>query len=182
MPLDALGYRKYAVRMDQASPIVALTEADAFIVAVARQFKADIQLAELALTHAKTDAARTMAARIRDDSERVLLDIARFSTRQNLPLTEPCATNQESLLQCMREMAAVDFDYVYVERVATHHRLGVQLLRSGLAIKNPEIAALATRLLAVIEARAKLSRNLTDRIDALTVGDTDELGRRSLRH
>jgi len=147
-----------------------LNEADAFIVAVTRQFKADMQLAELALTRAKVDAARTMAARIRDDCERVLLDIARFSTRQNLPLNEPCSANQENLLECMRAMASVDFDYVYVERVAMHHRLGVQLLRQGQAIQIPEISALASRLLAVIEARANLSRQLSERIDSLTAG------------
>jgi predicted outer membrane protein len=156
--------------MKQTPPIIEPIEADAFIASVTREFTADMQLAELALTRATTDPVRTMATHISYDCDRALLDIARISTRKNLPLTEPSDTHQESLLKCMRALAGVDFDYVYIERVAMHHRLEVKLLKRGLAIKIPAISALASRLLAVVEARVKLSRHLSGRIESL-IGD-----------
>lgn len=160
--------------MNQPRPTIEPIEADAFIASVMREFTADVQLAELALTRATTDPVRTMATHICDDCDRAILDIARISTRENLPLTEPSDTHQESLLQCMRAMAGVDFDYVYIETVAMHHRLEVKLLKRGQAIKTPAISALASRLLAVVEARAKLSHHLSESLDCLKTGEARE--------
>jgi predicted outer membrane protein len=160
--------------MKQPRPTIEPIEADDFVVSVIREFKADMQLAELALSRATTDPVRTMAMHISDDCNRALLDIARISTRKNLPSTEPSDTHQESLLRCMRAMVGVDFDYVYTERIAMHHHLEVTLLKRGQTIKIPEISALASRLLAVIDARVKLSRHLSGRIDSLITGEPQE--------
>ena len=160
--------------MKQPPPIIEPIEADAFIASVMRAFTADMQLAELALTRATTDPVRTMAMHISDDCDRALLDIARIATRKNLPLGEPSDTHQESLLHCMRAMAGVDFDYVYIERIAMHHRLEVNLLKRGQTVNIPEISALASRLLVVVEARAKLSRHLSGRIESLMAGEARE--------
>jgi predicted outer membrane protein len=104
------------------------------------------------------------------------MDIARIATRKNLPLAEPCDTDQAWLLQRMREMVGVDFDYAYIDRISIHHRLEVKLLRRGQTIKNAEISALASRLLAVVEARAKLSRHLSESLDSLIGGEVREPG------
>jgi predicted outer membrane protein len=160
--------------MKQPRPIIEPIEADAFMASVIRDFTADGQLAELALTRATTDPVRTMAMRINDDCKRALLDIARIATRKNLPVAEPSGTNEAWLLQRMREMAGVDFDYAYVDRISIRHRLEVKLLKRGQTIKNPELSALASRLLAVVEARAKLSRHLSESLDSLIAGEPSE--------
>ena len=163
--------------MKQSDPTIVPMEADVFMASVMREFTADIQLAELALTRATADPVRTMAMHINDDCKRALLDIARVATRKNLPLAEPADTNQAWLLQRMGEMTGVDFDYAYIDRISIHHRLEVKLLRRGQSIKNPEISALASRLLAVVEARAKLSRQLSENFDSLGSGDARARGR-----
>jgi predicted outer membrane protein len=112
-----------------------------------------------------------MAMHIRDDCDRALLDIARIATRKNLPLAEPSDTNEAWLLQRIREMEGVDFDYAYIDRISIRHRLEVKLLKRGQTIKNPVISALASRLLAVVEARAKLSRHLSESLDSLTADE-----------
>jgi predicted outer membrane protein len=160
--------------MKQSRPTIEPIEAGAFIASVTNAFTADMQLAELALSRATTDPVRTLATHISDDCDRALLDIARFSTRENMPLTEPSDTHQESLLQCMRAIAGVNFDYVYIERVAMHHRLELKLLNRGQSIKTPAISALASRLLAVVEARAKLSHHLSESLDCLRAGEARE--------
>jgi hypothetical protein len=68
----------------------------------------------------------------------------------------------------------VDFDYAYSDRISIHHRLEVNLLKRGQTIKNPEISALASRLLAVLEARAKLSHHLSESLDFLRAGQAGE--------
>jgi predicted outer membrane protein len=160
--------------MKPSRPIIEPIETDVFMASVMREFTADAQLAELALTRAAADPVRTMAMHINDDCKRALLDIARIATRKNLPLAEPSDTNQEWLLQRMREMAGADFDYAYVDRISIHHRLEVKLLIRGQTIKSPEISALASRLLAVVEARAKLSRHLSESLDSLTGSEAHE--------
>jgi predicted outer membrane protein len=157
--------------MKEPHSIIEPIEADAFMAAVMREFTADAQLAELALTRATTDPVRTMAMHISDDCKRALLDIARIATRKNLPLAERPDTNEAWLLQRMREMAGVDFDYAYIDRISIRHRLEVKLLKRGQTIKNPVISALASRLLAVVEARAKLSRHLSEGLDSLIAGE-----------
>jgi putative membrane protein len=160
--------------MKPSRPIIEPIEADVFMASVMREFTADAQLAALALTRAASDPVRTMAMHINDDCKRALLDIARIATRKNLPLAESPDTNQDWLLQRMGEMEGADFDYAYIDRISIHHRLEVKLFNRGQTIKNPEISALASRLLAVVEARAKLSRHLSESLDSLARGETRE--------
>jgi len=160
--------------MKQPASTIEPIEPDVFMASVMREFTADIQLAALALTRAGADPVRTMAMHINDDCKRALLDIARVGTRKNLPLVESADIDQGWLLQRMSEMEGVDFDYAYVDRISIHHRLEVKLLQRGQTIKNPEIAALASRLLAVVEARAKLSRHLSKNIDSLGTSEARE--------
>ena len=164
--------------MKQTGTTLEPIEADVFMASVMKEFTADSQLAELALTRATADPVRTMAMHINDDCKRALLDIARVATRKNLPLAEPADSSQEWLLQRMREMWGVDFDYAYIDRISIHHRIEVKVLKRGQTIKNPEISALASRLLAVVEARAKLSRHLSENIDSLGAAAAPETGAR----
>ena len=156
--------------MKQPGPIIEPIEASAFVASVMREFTADRDLADLALTRATTDPVRTMAMHISDDCKRSLLDIARIATRKNLSLVEPPDADQAWLLQRLSEMEGVDFDYGYIDRISVRHRRELKLLKRGQTIKNPLLSALASRLLAVVEARAKLSRHLSKSLDSLKAG------------
>jgi hypothetical protein len=61
----------------------------------------------------------------------------------------------------MRGKTGADFDSAYMERIDLNHRHALKLFKRGQAIKIPEISAHASRVLAVIEARVKLSRQLS---------------------
>ena len=163
-----------AVLMKQSPPIIEPIEPDVFVASVMREFTADVKLAELALSRATSDPVRAMAMHINDDCVRALLDIARIATRKNLLPSEPCDTSQAWLLQRIGDMAGVDFDYAYSNRISVHHWLEVALLKRGQTIRSPEISALASRLLAVVEARAKLSHHLSESLDFLRAGEARE--------
>lgn len=128
------------------------------------EFMFDLQLAQLALVRGTTDSVR-VATHLIDDSNRVLLDIARIATRKNLPLPKSLDQDHEIRLQRMREKTSADFDTAYLESIALRNRHAIKLFSRGQTIKNPEISALASRVLAMIEARIKLSRQMSGRID-----------------
>jgi len=125
------------------------------------EFMADVQLAQLALLHGTSDCVRAIATHLIDDCDRVLLDIARIATRTNLPLPKSLDPEHDIILQYMRERAGADFDSAYLERIDLNHRYALKLFKRGQAIKIPEISAFASRVLAMTEARVKLSRQLS---------------------
>jgi putative membrane protein len=126
------------------------------------EFMGDLQLAQLALVRGTTDSARAIATHLIDDCNRVMLDITRIATRTNLPLPKSLDPEHEIILQYMREKTGADFDSAYMERIDLHHNHALRLFTRGQAIKVPEISALASRVLAMIEARIKLSRQLSE--------------------
>jgi putative membrane protein len=125
------------------------------------EFMGDVQLAELALIQGTTDPVRAIATYFIDDCNRVLLDIARIATRKNLPLPKSLDQEHEIILQYMREKTGTDFDSEYMERIALHHHHALGLFKRGQAIKIPEISALASRVLAMMETRVTLIRQLS---------------------
>lgn len=155
--------------MKRSRPIIEPIEAQAFIASAMGEFMSDVRLAELALVRGSSESVRAMATYLLDDCNRVLLDIARVATRKNLPLPNSLGQGQD-IVQQFRGKTGADFDSAYIERMALHHRHAVMLFKRGQTIKIPEISALASRVLALIEARIKLSRQLSGNIDSLLNG------------
>jgi putative membrane protein len=127
----------------------------------------DVQLAHLALAQATVDPVRNFAMHLIEDCNRILLEISRIATRHNLALPRSLDQEHEAILQRMRDKTGADFDSAYTERIALHHRHEVNLFKRGQTIKIPEISALASRVLAMIEARIKLSGLLFGSVDHL---------------
>jgi putative membrane protein len=130
----------------------------------------DMQLANLALAHAGSEPVRNFAIHLIEDCNRMLLDIARIATRKNLPVPKSLDAEHEQVLQRMRESIGSDFDTAYMERNALHHRHAIALFKRGQTIKNPEISALASRALATVEARIRMSRLWSGSVDQLLDG------------
>jgi putative membrane protein len=127
----------------------------------------DLQLAHLALAHAIAEPVRNFAIHLIEDCTRMLLEIARIATRTNLPVPKSLDAEHEHILQRMREKTGSDFDVAFLERIALHHRQAITLFKRGQTIQNPEISALASRVLATVEARIKMNRLLSGSVDQL---------------
>ncbi|HMH30674.1 MAG TPA: DUF4142 domain-containing protein [Steroidobacteraceae bacterium] len=147
--------------MKRTTPIVEPIEPQAFIACAMIEFMCDVQLAQLAVIHGTTDSVRAIATHLIDDSNRVMLEIIRIATRKNLSLPKSFDQEHEIILEYMRGKTGADFDSAYMERIDLNHRHALKLFKRGQAIKIPEISALASRVLAVIEARVKLSHQLS---------------------
>jgi putative membrane protein len=148
-------------RLKRPSTTVEPIEPHPFMTCAMMEFMGDVQLAQLALIRGTTDPVRAIATYLIDDCNRVLLDIARIATRKNLPLPRSLDQEHEIILQYMREKTGTDFDSEYMERIVLHHRHALALFKRGQAIKIPEISALASRVLAMMETRVTLIRQLS---------------------
>jgi putative membrane protein len=140
------------------------------MVSASMEFMSDAQLARLALVRGTTESIRAVAMHFIDDCNKVLLDIARIATRKNLPLPTALDQDHEMIVQHMSAKMGADFDSAYIDRIALNHRHAIKLFKRGQTIKIPEISAFASRALATIEARIKLSRQLAGSIDSLLEG------------
>lgn len=147
--------------------IIEPIQPEAFIAGAMKECMIDAELAQMASTQATSEVVRNIALQLVDDCKKTLMDISRIATRKNLPLPDSLDVESKQVLQSMREKTDADFDSAYMHRLALHHRRVVTLFKRGQTIKNPEISALASRLLAMAEARIKLSRHLSGSIDQL---------------
>jgi putative membrane protein len=151
-------------------PVIEPIEPEAFIASAMIESMTDLQLAQLALAQGTTDSVRNFAIHLIEDCNRILLDVARIATSKNLSLPRSLDQDHENIVQRMREKTGTNFDTAYMERIAMHHRHAITLFKRGQTIKNPKISALASRVLAMAEARIKLSRQLPASIDLLLDG------------
>jgi putative membrane protein len=157
-------------QMKRPRPTVDPIQPDAFIANAAMECMTDARLARLALAQEPSDAVRQFTVRLIEDCERTLLEITRVATRKNVPVPRLLDDEHENLLRRMGEKTGTDFNTAYVERIVLHHRHAITLFKRGQTVKNPEISALASRMLAMTEARIKLSRQLPANIDPLLDG------------
>jgi putative membrane protein len=139
--------------MKRHRPNIEPIQPDAFIASATMTCMTDVQLAQLALAQETSDSVRNFATRLVEDCERTLLEIARIATRKNLPVPRTLDQEHENILQQMREKKGPDFHSVYMEGIALHQRHAINLYKRGQTIKIPEISALASRMLAMAEAR-----------------------------
>jgi putative membrane protein len=165
-----------SIPLKQPRPTLEPIEPHDFIASATMEFMTDMQSAELALARGTTESVRAIATHLIDDCNRVLSDVARVATRKNLPLPKSLDPDHEVVLQQMREKTGADFDAAYMERIASHHRHAMKLFKRGQAIKIPDISAFASRVLAMMEARIKLSRQLSGSMDTLSDGGLPHQG------
>jgi putative membrane protein len=156
--------------MKRHRPTIEPIQSDEFIASAALECMTDARLAQLALEQETSDAVRQFAMHLIEDCERTLLEITRVATRKNLPMPSSLDEAHESVVQRMREKVGRDFDSAYVQRIALHHRHAINLFKRGQTIKVPEISALASRALAMVEARIKMSRLPSGNVDQLLDG------------
>jgi putative membrane protein len=153
--------------LKQPRPTFEPIEPQVFIAAASMESMSDAQLARLALVRATTESIRAVAMHFIDDCNVILLDIARIATRKNLTLPTSLDQDHDIIAQQMGAKMGADFDSAYIDRIALNHRHAIKLFKRGQTIKIPEISAFASRALAKIEARIKLSRQLAGSIDSL---------------
>jgi putative membrane protein len=148
-------------------PIIEPIEPHVFIASATMEFMTELQLTRLALVRASSDSLRSLSMQIIGDCSRMLLDIETIAIRRKLALPQALDEEHKTLLERIRAATGADFDSAYIEITTLQKRQAIRLFRRGQTIKIPDISALASRALAMLEAHVKFCRQLSGSIDSL---------------
>jgi putative membrane protein len=114
-----------------------------------------VQLGHIAAKQAGDELIRELALRTVEDYEKAGLDIVRIAARRKLPVPDSLDEEHLRVIEEMREKSGSDFDAAYATRIKSNQPKAIMLFQRGQRIKDPEISALASRALSMIEAWAR---------------------------
>ena len=128
---------------------------DQFIATAHVECLTEVQLGHIAAKQAGDAPIREIALRAIEDYEKAGLDIVRIAARRKLPVPESLDEEHQRVIEEMREKSGRDFDAAYVSRIRNNQPKAIMLFQRGQRIKDPEISALASRALSMIESWAR---------------------------
>jgi putative membrane protein len=99
-----------------------------------------------------------------DVYEKAAADIARIAARKKLPVPDALDQEHQQIIEQMRGKAGRDFDLAYTGRIIEGHQRAIALFKRGERIKDPEISALASRTLIMVEGRLRRTNSLLESI------------------
>lgn len=125
---------------------------DQFIATAHVECLTEVQLGHIAATQAADLLIRELALRAVQDYEKAGLDIVKVAARRKLPVPESLDEEHRRVIEEMREKSGRDFDDAYAMRIRDNQPKAIMLYQRGQRIKDPEISALASRALSMIES------------------------------
>jgi putative membrane protein len=128
---------------------------DQFIATAHVECLTEVQLGHIAAKQAGDSVIRELALRAVEDYEKASLDIVRVAARRKLPVPESLDEEHRRVVEEMREKSGRDFDAAYATRIRANQPKAIVLFQRGQRIKDPEISALASRALSMIESWAR---------------------------
>jgi putative membrane protein len=139
-------------------------EPEAFIARASFECMTEAQLGRLAMDLGQTESLRHFAHAMIDVYEKATADIARVAARRALTVPVSLDEEHQQFVERMREKSGRDFDLAYTGRMIEGHANAITLFKRGQRIKDPEISALASRTLSVLEARLRKTNSLLESI------------------
>jgi putative membrane protein len=137
---------------------------ETFIASAGLECMTELQLGRLAMERGQTESLRHFAHAMIDVYEKATADIARVAARRALPVPNSLDEEHQQFVERMREKSGRDFDLAYTGRMIDSHESAITLFKRGQRIKDPEISALASRTLSVLEARLRRTNSLLESI------------------
>jgi putative membrane protein len=139
---------------------------DNFIASASYECLTEVQLGHLAVKQGDAEPVRKFAHLLIEDYDRTASDIARIATRKKLPMPESLDKEHQNIVEQMKEKSGRDFDSAYTSRMMDGQLRAITLFKRGQRIKDPEISALASRALTMLEARVQRTTSLLESIAA----------------
>jgi putative membrane protein len=152
--------------MRRTDPVPESIEPEDFIARAALACMVEARLARLAMERGDSESLRHFAHAMLDAHEKAIADIARIAARKGLPMPDSLDAEHEQIVERMLEKSGRDFDLAYTSSMVDGQQSAITLCKRGQRIKNPEISALASRTLNVLEARHRRTNSLLESIAA----------------
>jgi putative membrane protein len=156
--INRIFMRRQAIVLESIEPEV-------FIASAALECMTEVQLGRLAMERGEAESLRHFAHAMIDVYEKANADIARIAARKGLPLPNSLDADHHKGIERMREKSGRDFDLAYTGRIIDGHEIAIMLFKRGQRIKDPEISALASRTLSMLEVRLRRTNSLLESID-----------------
>jgi putative membrane protein len=141
-------------------------EPEAFIAGAGMQCMTEVQLGRLALDRGATESLRHFAHAMIDVYEKATADIAKVAARKALPMPSSLDAEHQQFVEHMREKSGREFDLAYTGRMIDGHQMAIMLFQRGQRIKDPELSALASRSMSLLEARLRRTNSFLESIAA----------------
>jgi putative membrane protein len=151
--------------MPRQKPMLESIQPDQFIANAHVECQTEVQLGQLAASQAGDELIREFALRAIEDYEKAGLDIVRIAARRKLPVPEALDEEHQNIVEQMREKSGRDFDAAYAKRMKDSHLKAVTLYQRGQRIKDPEISALASRALIMVESWVRKTSSLYEEMN-----------------
>lgn len=135
-----------------------------FVLCAALDCMTEAQLGRLAMDRSNSETLRHFAHAMIDVYEKAAADIARIAARRDLPVPDSLDAEHQQLVERMREKSGRDFDLAYTGRMIEGHQRAITLFSRGQRIKDPQISALASRTLLMLERRLQRTNSLRESI------------------
>lgn len=150
--------------MRRQNPVFENIAPEIFIASAALECMTEVQLGRLAMDRGDAESLRHFAHAMIDVYEKGTADIARVAARKGLPVPDSLDAERQQFVERMREKSGADFDLAYTGRIIGGHENAITLFKRGQRIKDPEISALASRTLSMLEARFRRTNSLLQAI------------------
>lgn len=137
---------------------------DTFIATAALACITEMQMGQMALTQAVSEALRGYGRHVIADHGKTLADIVAIAARKGIAVPTSLDEHHDRLVRDMRQKSESDFDSVYAAYMVEGYQKSLLLYKRGQRIKNPDISALASRALVRLEARKRLTNSLLENI------------------
>ena len=139
--------------MRRQDPVPESIAPEIFIASAALECMTDAQLGRLAMDRGDAESLRHFAHAMLDVYEKGTADIARIAARKGLPIPRFAGRGTPAICRTDAAEKRTDFDLAYTGGIIERHENAITLFKRGQRIKDPEISALASRTLSMLEAR-----------------------------
>jgi putative membrane protein len=137
---------------------------DTFVSTAALECMTEMQLGQMALTQAITEAVRGFGRHVIADHGKTLAEVTAIAARKGIPVPTSLDDYHDRVVRQMREKGESDFDSAFAAYMVDAYTKSVLLYKRGQRIKNPDISALASRALIRLEARKRMTNSLLENI------------------
>jgi putative membrane protein len=141
---------------------------DNFIASASYECMTEVQLGLLAVEQGDAEPVRSFAHHLILDYDKTSSDIARIATRKKLRVPDSLDEEHQNIVEQLKEKSGRDFDSAYTSRMVDGQQRAITLFKRGQRIKDPEISALASRALTMLEARVQRTTSLLESIGSLS--------------
>ena len=132
----------------------ALSKGDQAIVAgMAQANMAEVAAGKMALEKGQSAEVKTFAQQMIDDHTKALADVTTLAQAKGVTLpTEPDAKHK-AMAAKLSKMSGEKFDHAYMQQagLADHKAVHAKLKKDEAAAKDPEVKALATKMIPTVE-------------------------------